>query len=376
MMENIGLNNEVVIAEKTFHIQTQYLEPGEKVVSNIFDNGKVVFSKGIEVTSTASTNEIKLQVNRLHQNMIADLEIIFYISEKVQTIRHSTSNNKLGVVFLRRNLFDEAIAEFKKAIEIDPEFVEAYNNLGFVFLKQKSYQEAIDAFSKGIEKDGNYADLYNNLGYAYLSINKYGEAIDELNRALEINNDYVNAIFNLCLAYLKSIIDKIQDPGLPSVPERIEKVKQLLINKKTKEQFFKPQYIDTILNYLEENNFIEAVKTLEKAEHELPQFLDKYLESEFYLKFMFGGKGKDDEFIIEYAEQLKQAIDKYPNYADLRNNLGIAYLIRCRNLFLNALEEFREALKINPEFKKAEKNLKLAENDGKGFLILLRAILK
>jgi len=375
-MENIGLNNEVVIAEKTFHIQTQYLEPGEKVVSNIFDNGKVVFSKGIEVTSTASTNEIKLQVNRLHQNMIADLEIIFYISEKVQTIRHSTSNNKLGVVFLRRNLFDEAIAEFKKAIEIDPEFVEAYNNLGFVFLKQKSYQEAIDAFSKGIEKDGNYADLYNNLGYAYLSINKYGEAIDELNRALEINNDYVNAIFNLCLAYLKSIIDKIQDPGLPSVPERIEKVKQLLINKKTKEQFFKPQYIDTILNYLEENNFIEAVKTLEKAEHELPQFLDKYLESEFYLKFMFGGKGKDDEFIIEYAEQLKQAIDKYPNYADLRNNLGIAYLIRCRNLFLNALEEFREALKINPEFKKAEKNLKLAENDGKGFLILLRAILK
>jgi len=232
-MENIGLNNEVVIAEKTFHIQTQYLEPGEKVVSNIFDNGKVVFSKGIEVTSTASTNEIKLQVNRLHQNMIADLEIIFYISEKVQTIRHSTSNNKLGVVFLRRNLFDEAIAEFKKAIEIDPEFVEAYNNLGFVFLKQKSYQEAIDAFSKGIEKDGNYADLYNNLGYAYLSINKYGEAIDELNRALEINNDYVNAIFNLCLAYLKSIIDKIQDPGLPSVPERIEKVKQLLINKKT-----------------------------------------------------------------------------------------------------------------------------------------------
>ena len=104
--------------------------------------------------------------------------------------------------------------------------------------------------------------------------------------------------------------------------------------------------------------------------------MDKFLESEFYLKFMFGGKGKDDEFIRDYAEQLRQAIDKYPGYADLRNHLGISYLIQCRNLFLSALEEFREALKINPEFKKAEKNLKLAENDGKGFLILLRAILK
>jgi tetratricopeptide (TPR) repeat protein len=153
-------------------------------------------------------------------------------------------------------------------------------------------------------------------------------------------------------------------------------VRQWLLSVKTKEQYFKPQYIDTTLDHLDKNNVAEAIKTLERAEHEIPEFLDKYLESEFYLKFMFGGKGKDDEFIIDYTNQLQQAVDKYPDYADLRNNLGIAYLIRCRNLFLNALEEFREALKINPEYKKAEKNLKLAENDGKGFLILLRAILK
>ena len=69
-------------------------------------------------------------------------------------------------------------------------------------------------------------------------------------------------------------------------------------------------------------------------------------------------------------------MDENPDYADVRNNLGIAHLIQCRNLFLKALDEFRGALKINPDFKKAEKNLKLAENDGKGFLILLRAILK
>ena len=83
-----------------------------------------------------------------------------------------------------------------------------------------------------------------------------------------------------------------------------------------------------------------------------------------------------DDFIYGYTDQLKQTVDKFPKYADLRNNLGIAYLIQCRNLFLNALEQFRYALEINPQYKKAKKNLKLAENDGKGFLILLRAILK
>jgi len=34
------------------------------------------------------------------------------------------------------------------------------------------------------------------------------------------------------------------------------------------------------------------------------------------------------------------------------------------------------AKKIDPNYKKAKDNLKLAENEGKGFLILLRALLK
>ena len=58
------------------------------------------------------------------------------------------------------------------------------------------------------------------------------------------------------------------------------------------------------------------------------------------------------------------------------NNLGVIHLIQCRNLFLQALGEFRKALEINPDFEKAQKNKVLVENDGKEFLILLRAILK
>lgn len=375
-MENIGLNNEVFAGNKNFHIQTQYLEPGEKVVSNIFEEGKVIFTKEITVKNETPPDDIKAQVKRLHQDMIADLELIYYISEKVKTIRHAGSNNKLGLVFLKRNLLNEAIAEFKKAIEIDPDLVEAYNNLGFALLKQHSYPEAVDAFLNGITKDINYADLHYNLGYTYFHIDKYGEAIREFDKATEINKNYIAAIFYLCIAYLKTIINGIQDTNMLQIPDRIERIKEHLFNIKISELYFKPEYIDVALEHVEKSAFTEAMLILEKANSELPELLDKYLESEFYLKFMFGGKGKDEEFIREYSDQLEQASKAYPAYADLRNSLGIAYLIRCRNLFLKALEEFREAIKINPEFKKAEKNLKLAENDGKGFLILLRAILK
>jgi len=164
---------------------------------------------------------------------------------------------------------------------------------------------------------------------------------------------------------------------LPSSVDRVRNTKSLLTAIRDKNQTFKKQYLNSALEFIEENNYDDAFKALEKADSDqLITYEFRSFENEFYLNFMFGGKGKDDKFVEDHIKRLQRAIDKYPEYADLRNDLGIAYLIQCRNMFLKGLNEFRNALEINPEYKRAEKNLKLAENDGKGFLILLRAILK
>lgn len=375
-MENIGLNSEVVVANKKFHIQTQYLEPSEKIISNIFDDGKVLVTQELRLQDDTAAHEIKLNINQLHQEAIADLETVFLISEKVRAVKHSASNVKLGNVFLKRNLVDEAIKEFEKAIEIDPDLAEAYNKLGSALLKQKAFDKAIEAYLQGIEKNANYADLHSNLGYAYFQSNKPAEAIYQIKLALQQNPKYVNAIFNLCLVYLHTLVHKNNEAELPASEERIDETKELLTSIVDQRKYFKTEYIEAAIDNLSNENYADALKSLEQAESDLPSAIDIDTESDFYLNFMFGGKGKDDEYIQKYTNALKATVSDYPDYADLRNNLGIAYLIQCRNLFLNALEEFRQALKINPEFKKADKNLKLAENDGKGFLILLRAILK
>ena len=376
MMENIGLNGDIQAGGKNFHIQTQYLEPGEKIVSNIFEDGKVIISKTVEVAAETPTQDIKMTVNKLHKEISKELELLFYISEKVRTIQHAVSNNKLGIVFLEKNLFDEAIEEFKRALHVDPDFTEGYNNLGYVYIKKNMLNEARDMFIQGIEKNANYADLHKNLGVTYFLLNDFRDAIKELSKAIEINPDYVDALFNLSLVYLKSIVDDLQDT-LPSKVERLNQTKNLLITIIEKNHNYKEQNLNSALEFIDANNFSDAFKALQNAESD--QLIKNELEcfeDEFYLNFMFGGKGKDDEFIQDYTKRLQQATEKYPEYADIRNDLGVAYLIQCRNLFLKGLEEYRNALKINPEYKRAEKNLKLAENDGKGFLILLRAILK
>jgi len=42
-------------------------------------------------------------------------------------------HNYLGVTYYDKGMYDEAIAELKKAIEIDPNFAEAHYNLGAAY---------------------------------------------------------------------------------------------------------------------------------------------------------------------------------------------------------------------------------------------------
>jgi Flp pilus assembly protein TadD len=61
---------------------------------------------------------------------------------------------------------DEAIVLLKKAIELDPEYMEAHNNLGARYLVSRQAEKAIPEFRKAIELDPGSASVYANLSLA------------------------------------------------------------------------------------------------------------------------------------------------------------------------------------------------------------------
>jgi len=194
--------------------------------------------------------------------------------------------------------------------------------------------------------------------------------------ALEYNASYDDAYFNLARLLLRTLVDGSEESYLPPLAVRARRSAEHLSHATGRFATHQTARLEKAVRLIEQGAFAAAQDELDVLRQESRIEIENLFEHEFYLKFMYGGKGKDDAFIQRYTEHLRAAIQQYPQYADLHNNLGVAYLIQCRNLFLRALDEFRQAMKINPGFKRAEKNLKLAENDGKGFLILLRAILK
>ncbi len=375
-MQNLGLNSDINLGNQRLHVQTSFSDAGSSITANVFDSGRVVESHEIKITSGSDVDVIETRIKKLHQKVVADIELLFYIGEKVQQVKHPVSCNKIGLVLLHKGFVEHAIKYFELATSVDSKFGEAYNNLGVCYLELLDLRKAEEIFRHGLEMAQGFADLHLNLGRVHLEKNAWAEAVRTIDAALELNESYFEANYYMALALLKSLAGKSDTTQLPPASIRVKRVFEYMSRAA---DIFKPFATDkyhTATALVDEAKFDEAISAFEACFAETNKRMDLTFEHEFFLKFMYGGKGKDNQFIGGYVERLKSSIEDYPKYADLHNSLGIAYLIMCRNLFLKALDEFRKALAINPRFKRAEKNLKLAENDGKGFLILLRAILK
>ena len=309
--------------------------------------------------------------------MMSEIELLFTIGDKIKNLGHAPSNSKIGLIFLQNNLIEDAISHFKLAIKNDPNYLDAYNNLGLTYIQIGESKKASQVFASAVKKGTNFTDLHNNYGLSLLIDGNYKEALASIQRALKINKRYKEAHYNLALLYLKSISSDKTGEILP--PPSIRKQRALEHLKLIKESKIKvfDRIFDKLVRFVETDEFESSVKILEEYRTKVfPRDLSSLISTNFYLKFMYGGKGLDNQTILRYEDRLKYALDENEDYADIWNNLGVIHLIQCRNLFLQALGEFRKALEINPDFEKAVKNKKLVENDGKEFLILLRAILK
>lgn len=93
-------------------------------------------------------------------------------------------------VFLDEQLYDYAIAEFEKCIEIDPKFKKAYCNLGVIYIKRKNYTKAINELSAAIKIDPQFKEAHFNIGLAYLRLGRFEEAKNAANKALDIDLNY------------------------------------------------------------------------------------------------------------------------------------------------------------------------------------------
>jgi tetratricopeptide (TPR) repeat protein len=108
---------------------------------------------------------------------------------------------KIGRLFLKKGLPQEAIKEFEAAIAKDPQYALAYEGLGQCHFEMKNLEAAEQALLKAITLDDQLWSAHNLLGIINDRNLKFDEAIKRYQTAIAINNRNGSLYNNLAMSY-------------------------------------------------------------------------------------------------------------------------------------------------------------------------------
>jgi protein O-GlcNAc transferase len=101
-------------------------------------------------------------------------------------------------VALRRSMCpDDALTAYRRAVVLDPSFVEAWFNLGNAFTALGRFDEAIAAYRSALALRSDDAEVWCNLGNALHQRGRIAEAVAAAQRAIASRPDHAPALVNL-----------------------------------------------------------------------------------------------------------------------------------------------------------------------------------
>jgi len=113
---------------------------------------------------------------------------------------------RLAELYQHDAQLESAIGEYRQALGLEADYVEAYLGLGDTYAAAGRFVDAVDVYQQGLSVKSlpGFAEMLNiDLGKAYRQLDRNEEALDSLKRAVEINPDSVDGHFNLGLTFLR-----------------------------------------------------------------------------------------------------------------------------------------------------------------------------
>jgi|Deesub1362B_J571_1020462.scaffolds.fasta_scaffold00980_8 tetratricopeptide (TPR) repeat protein len=114
------------------------------------------------------------------------------------TIRNIHSK---AVALYKQKRFQDAIALWKKALEVDPEEVEVLYSLGLINFEMKQYEEAVRFLERLLELSPGHFKAMIVLGTSYMKLRRFDLAEEYIQKALALNPKHKLALLHLAAIY-------------------------------------------------------------------------------------------------------------------------------------------------------------------------------
>lgn len=383
-MKSFGYHSKIKLDSREFHVHTGSVVEKSVIICEIFEKGKFITSRHsdfeVRDEDDAGSKESYLKniAEKLHKDMLEEINMLFFVHSKIRPLKQYLPHFKLASVLYDRNFVPEAIENFVRSIELKNDYIPAYQRLGKCYLRSGQYAEAVKTLEQAYTLQPEFPDTANALGVALSLTHQYDRAIEILQKAIESNPNFDEANFNLGIALFRSSVEEeSESDGKAVIPSRVLRYMRAL---RKLERYQSADWQDTferVETVINEGNQADILEVLESLQIGLASHIkvNSVIES-FYLKFMYGGRELTRNELEIYERKVSEQASERANFADYWNELGTIHMIQCRNLFLKSLSEFEKAVGLNDHYQDANRNLELIRNNKKGFLILLRAILK
>jgi len=102
---------------------------------------------------------------------------------------YPTAHHWYGEFLANLGRFDESIAEYQRALEIDPLSLAISSDLGMVYYQARQYDRAVEHLNKVIEMDPNYVRSHFYVAYVYEEKGMFDDALNELEKANLLEGD-------------------------------------------------------------------------------------------------------------------------------------------------------------------------------------------
>ena len=207
------------------------------------------------------------------------------------------SHTELGAAYFQQNKLEIALDEFKYAVQIDPEYAQAYNGLGLVYAALGEDAKADSNFKKAIQVEPANSESHNNYGSFLCARKRYDESITHF---LEAVKNPLYATPNLAYA----------NAGICSVRKNDTKNAEIYLSKALQiEPLTHPAATQLAEIQLKRGDATTANKTLQNA------LLDNPSPDTLWLGIKVARALEDKNSEASYALQLRQ---QYPNSEQTR----------------------------------------------------------
>lgn len=117
------------------------------------------------------------------------------LEKEVKALKKKLDSNtpeywiEYGRASLLFNNLQSAIIGFRRALDLNPQYLPAYKHLGMLLLNLKYYNDAKEIYEEAIQVFAEDSELWTSYGYCLIDLGNNKEALEAFQRSIELNTD-------------------------------------------------------------------------------------------------------------------------------------------------------------------------------------------